>query len=116
MEASDTSGQEPQEPGQADAVGQDQSQGEQPAASQEQPQDDSQLTTPQPDQPAQSEADRQDGSPDTAQDSPPVQDQSTTSGAYKPETERQAELAREREEHNRRTAGEQPQDAPQDEA
>jgi hypothetical protein len=119
MEASDTAGQPPQEPGQTDATGQ-----EQPATSQEQPNQDSNLTTPQPDQPVPSEGERQDAAPDPAQDSPPVQDQSTTSGAYKPEAERQGELDREREEHNARTAGEQPQDdpltsasdAPQDEA
>jgi hypothetical protein len=95
MEASDTAGQPPQEPGQTDATGQ-----EQPATSQEQPNQDSNLTTPQPDQPVPSEGERQDAAPDPAQDSPPVQDQSTTSGAYKPEAERQGELDREREEHN----------------
>jgi hypothetical protein len=59
MEASDTSGQPPVEPGQSDATGQDQSQGDQPAQSQEQPQDDSQLTTPQPDQQVPNETERQ---------------------------------------------------------
>lgn len=107
MEASDTAGQPPQEPGQTDPTGQ-----EQPQDAQEQPNQDSNLTTPQPDQPVPPEGERQDAAPDPAQDSPPVQDQATTSGAYKPEADRQAELDREREEHNRRTAGEQPQDDP----
>lgn len=138
MEASDTSGQPPQEPGQTDATGQEQpsqdAQSEQPASSQEQPTQDSQLQTPQADQPVPSEAERQDAQP--VQDSAPEQ---PSPSEYQPsrlplenagldqeaaEADRQAELDREREEHNQRTAGEQPEgdpltsasDSPQDEA
>jgi hypothetical protein len=136
MEASDTSGQPPQEPGQTDATGQEQpssqdaqpEQSEQPASSQEQADQDSQLTTPQADQPVPHEAERQDSAPEQPSPSEyqpkhvPLENAGLDQDAA--EAERQAELAREREEHNRRTAGEQPQDdpltsasdAPQDEA
>lgn len=86
-----------------------------PADSQEQPTQDSQLTTPQPDQPAPSEAERQqqvDGPQATVGPSGQVaegtaQPSQFPSGAEQQaaEDQRQADLHAQRQEHNERTGG-----------
>jgi hypothetical protein len=117
MEASDTSGDQAQDAGQTDATGQDQDSGqlgqpESPAPAQEEPAADSNLTTEQPDQPVQPEADRQDAAPDEAQAAQPVE--SAPSEAPRDqnaeEAQRQQDLAAQRDEHNARTGGGTPVD------
>jgi hypothetical protein len=107
MEASDTSGDQAQDAGQSDATGQ-----EQPAPAQEQAADDSNLTTEQPDQPVQPEAERQDAAPDETQAAQPVE--SAPSEAPRDqnaeEAQRQQDLAAQRDEHNARTGGGAPVD------
>jgi hypothetical protein len=103
MEASDTSGDQPDNVGGQDAQ-------PEAASSQEQPTQDSQLATPQPDQPVPTEAERQESASEPVQDAQPVEAQSAPDPApqrdqYAEEAQRQADLAAQRDEHNERTGG-----------
>lgn len=99
-----------------DETQQDQTQGgEQPAESQGQSDQDSQLETPQPDQPAQPETERQVSQPDTVGGSTggvgpsgePAEGTASPSSAQQEDAavQREGELESARSEHNQRTGG-----------
>jgi hypothetical protein len=118
MEASDTSGEQPQDAGQDQQAGGDPTpEGASPgiagpAPAQEEAASDSNLTTEQPDQPVQPESERQDAAPDEAEAAQPVE--SAPSEAPRDqnaeEAQRQSDLEAQRSEHNERTGGGAPVD------